>query len=69
MKANRLIRKIQKAEEANVDAILGAALARKMELCPEWEIVYMAVSRDTKQKWQKTVRAVLEVLAVEDKDG
>ncbi len=68
MNIDRVIRKIRVADCAAVDAILNAALNRKTQLCPEWEIMYFAFFRDQKEKWKKTVAAVLKLLAVQEGD-
>ncbi len=59
MNIRRTVKKIQKADRVTIDAVLNAALIRKMELYPEWEIIYLALSRDDKEKRQEAVHAVL----------
>ncbi len=69
MKAHKMVQKIEKADAATVDAVLGASLSRKMLLCPEYEIVYIALSRDNEENWKKTVRAILKLLSTEQRDN
>lgn len=45
MEMTKLIREIEKADVFQVDRILEAAMKRKRELYPDWEIFYCAAQK------------------------
>ncbi len=65
MNIQRLVKKLRKADAPVIDAVLATVLTRKMELYPEWEIIYFALSRESKESRKATVQAVMELIAQE----
>lgn len=48
----RIMRDIQKADAREVDEILDAAMARRKQLYPDWEMVYFAVPKNDPRERQ-----------------
>ncbi len=65
MNIRRLVKKMRKSDAITVDAVFQAALERKMELYPEWEIIYLALERENRESRKEIVRVMLEVIAAE----
>lgn len=60
--------KIEEAGVEEVDELLSAAIDRKRELFPEWEILYLALPKRDTQKWQEILNQVYSYLDL-GKDG
>ncbi len=52
---DEVYRKIEEAGLEEVDELLGAAIDRKRELFPDWEILYLAMPKGDTQKWKETL--------------
>ena len=62
MNIHRIVKKLQKADAPTVDAVFQAALTRKMELYPQWEFVYLALSREDEASRKQMIRAALQTM-------
>lgn len=60
--------KIEEAGVEEIDELLSAAIDRKRELFPEWEILYLALPKRDTQKWQEILNQVYSYLDL-GKDG
>lgn len=60
--------KIEEAGVEEIDELLSAAIDRKRELFPEWEILYLALPKRDTQKWQEILNQVYSYLEL-GKDG
>lgn len=60
--------KIEEAGKEEIDELLAAAIERKRELFPQWEILYLALPKGDTQKWKETLNQVYSYLEL-GKDG
>lgn len=56
--------KIEEAGLEEIDELLSAALDRKRELFPEWEIVYLAMPKKDTQQWKRILDQVYAYLVL-----
>ena len=58
MRMNIMMQEIRKADPAEIDMILEAAVARKRELYPQWEMVYIALPKNDPEERKRTLEWV-----------
>lgn len=61
---DEILLKIEKAELAEIDELLGAAIDRKRELFPEWEILYLAMPKYDTKGWKQILDQVYSYLVL-----
>lgn len=54
--------KVEEAGMEEIDELLGAAIERKRELFPDWEILYLAMPKRDTQKWKEILDQVYAYL-------
>ena len=60
---------IGRASQKRTDMVLNAAMKRKRELFPDWDIVYMALPKNSPEERVKLLQRILETeLGGLDKD-
>ncbi len=60
MNIRRLKRKLERADGALIDSIFDTVLNRKMQLYPDWEILYLALPKDDAQMRKETIKFALQ---------
>ena len=60
MQLDEMVRKIGAADSEMIDMILDAAMNRKRELYPEWEMVYLALPKNDPQEREADAGVGLE---------
>ena len=57
---------IEDADEDTVNCILDAIFARKMDLFPEWDVIYISLPRHDKQNRRKILESALNMVIARD---
>ena len=52
---------IMQADEILLDEILEAAVSRRRQLYPDWEMLYFALPKQDRQKWPEYLAEMLEL--------
>ncbi len=61
MKFEEILEAIEEADALRIDKYLDAAINRKRELYPAWEITYIAMERQSgKEKWEAVHKILTE---------
>jgi len=60
MRREKLVAIIQNADAESIDYILNAAIQRKRELHPDWELFYCAAPKDSVSSPEDMVRKAWE---------
>lgn len=55
MEVQQVLNYIRQAEPGEIGDILEAAVARKRELYPEWEMVYLALPKNDPEERKRTL--------------
>lgn len=60
MQLETVLKEIEGADTREIDYILDAAMNRKRELYPSWEIVYYAHAKEEAEKLEEIIRRAEE---------
>ncbi len=58
----QIMERIKQANPEETNQLLNAAMDRKRELFPEWEISYLAMPKKNTSQWKRTLRLVYKYL-------
>ena len=59
---DQFTKKIKMASKYEVDEYLMAAMDRKRELYPDWELIYMAIPKNNEEDRRATIRFIVDML-------
>lgn len=61
---DEILKKIEEADQSEIDELLSTAIERKRELFPEWEILYLAMPKNNTQQWKEILDQVYAYLVL-----
>ncbi len=57
-----IMRLVNRADSVEIDTILDAALARRQDLYPNWDMTYIALPKDDPKERSRLLSQIIQIL-------